>query len=237
MNWDTWTQVVEILLEFDVKPILSVVPDNQDETLKVYKAKNDFWDEVRTWQSCGWTIGVHGYQHVYETKDAGLSCINRFSEFSGLPHSEQVLKLRSAIEIFRREGVRPDIWVAPGHSFDLVTLEALKEVGIHSISDGFFLHPHRDRSGMIWIPQQLWRFRRMPLGVWTVCHHINHWAAEEVARLRRDVRQFAELLTDCESVIATYRNRRMNPIDSMYARLHRMGVRSRQWWLATGRNP
>lgn len=237
MNWDIWVEVEKILTDFNVKPLLSVVPDNQDQTLRVRQAKQDFWGQVRAWQNRGWTIGLHGYQHLYETTDAGLTRINWRSEFSGLPYAIQYSKLRAGVAIFQKEGVRPDIWVAPGHSFDLATIEALQEVGIACISDGFFLHPHRDHFGMVWVPQQLWRFRRMPWGVWTVCLHINQWSAQDVARFRVVLRRFSASVTDCASVIATYRDRQINPIDSMYSRLHRLGVRSRRWWLSSQLNP
>ncbi|HKM66373.1 MAG TPA: DUF2334 domain-containing protein [Candidatus Acidoferrum sp.] len=237
MNWGVWEEVEHALLEFRIKPILAVVPDNRDPKLNVGPARDGFWDTVRRWQSRGWTIGLHGYQHIYVINNAGLARINRRSEFSGLPYSAQLSKLRAAIAIFRNEGVQPEVWVAPAHSFDLLTVKALEEVGIRCISDGFYLHPHRDRSGMFWIPQQLWRFRRMPMGVWTVCQHINHWSSGDVTRFRGNLRRFAESFTDYASVLATYQNRRKNSIDSLYSHAHRLGVRSRQLWLSTQEHP
>jgi len=237
MNWGIWEEVEPALLELGIKPILAVIPDNRDRNLNAGPARDNFWETVRRWQARGWTIGLHGYQHIYETADAGLTRINRRSEFSGLPYSIQLAKLQAGIAILRNEGVRPEIWVAPGHSFDFLTLAGLREMGIHCISDGFFLHPHRDRSGMFWIPQQLWRFRRMPLGVWTICLHVNHWASEDVARFRRELRRFVRSFTDYESVINTYQNRKMNQIDSLYSHFHRFGLQTRRLWLSTQGHP
>jgi len=233
MNWRVWEHVEEILLEFSVNPILSIVPDNQDEMLKVCEAKKGFWEDVRAWQTRGWTIGLHGYQHLYQTKNAGLIGLNDFSEFSGLSESEQMSKLSSATNIFEREGIRPDVWVAPGHSFDLVTLNVLAKLGIRSISDGFFCCPHRDRLGFLWVPQQLWRFRRMPFGVWTICLHINHWAAAELTRFRADIKRFDRFCTEWRPVVAVYNSRPKNAIDSALAGLCRTAVRSRRLLLAT----
>jgi predicted deacetylase len=148
MNWSVWRQVEEILIRFEVKPILAVIPDNQDEKLRICGPNKAFWDEVRGWQARGWTIGLHGYQHLYETRNAGLIGINKFSEFSGLTYAEQLSKLRKALEIFERERVVPDIWVAPAHSFDRTTLRALCDLGIRRVSDGFSLYPHLDSSGV-----------------------------------------------------------------------------------------
>jgi predicted deacetylase len=68
MNWAVWRSVEQALLELDVKPIVAVVPDNQDAALKVGEENKNFWDDVRAWQERGWTIGLHGYQHVYATE-------------------------------------------------------------------------------------------------------------------------------------------------------------------------
>jgi predicted deacetylase len=228
-NWSVWRRVEEILVRFEVKPILAVIPDNQDEKLKVGRYNHAFWDDVRGWQARGWTIGLHGYQHLYKTDNAGLIGINKFSEFSGLSYEEQRSKLRQALNIFERERVVPDIWVAPAHSFDSTTLRALRDFDIRRVSDGFSLYPHIDSSGVIWIPQQLWRFRKMPLGLWTVCFHVNAWTGEDIARFSLKLQEFAGGITDCSSVIAAYRDRNHNALDSFFSRAYQASVKGRKW--------
>ena len=220
MNWDIWVRVEEILLEFEVKPILSVIPDNQDELLNVCQPNVGFWDEVRAWQDRGWTIGLHGYQHLYVTRDPGIVRINRFSEFSGLSLEEQSYKVRRAQEIFEREKVKPDVWVAPGHSFDEITVSALRSAGIAYISDGLHPYPHLDSQGTLWIPQQFWRFRWMPLGVWTVCYHINNWNARDIATFRLDLNRFRNKILSFKEVVASYSRRECYWFDELYAKLH-----------------
>lgn len=232
MNWNVWEHVERILLEFKINPIVSVIPDNQDKMLKVCEAKRGFWEDVRTWQDRGWTIGLHGYQHLYQTKNAGLIGLNEFSEFSGLAESEQMAKLSAAMSIFERERIRPDVWVAPGHSFDLVTLNVLEKLELLSISDGFFCYPHRDRFGFLWVPQQLWRFRRMPFGVWTICLHINNWAAAELAKFRADMERFSRFCAEWQTVVEVYGGRPKKAIDGALAGLSRTVVRSRRLLLA-----
>ncbi len=226
MNWKIWVQVEEILLESEVKPILSVIPDNQDETLKVSQPRTDFWDEVRLWQSRGWTIGLHGYQHLYVTRDSGIVGINKFSEFSGLSRADQLSKLRAALNIFCRERIRPDLWVAPGHSFDQLTLDVLNELGIHCINDGFSFFPYRDHFGMFRIPQQLWRFRRMPFGVWTVCCHFNKWGTQDIAKFRMDLQRFHSSIANLKDAVSSFANRRSNWIDEFYASLHLIALKT-----------
>ena len=53
MNWSVWESVESILLKYHIKPILAVVPDNQDPQLVVDAPRPDFWEKVRQWQSYG----------------------------------------------------------------------------------------------------------------------------------------------------------------------------------------
>lgn len=229
MNWPVWRMVEKLLLEMDVKPILAVVPDNQDETLKVSQENKDFWGEVRIWQARGWTIGLHGYQHRYVTQDAGVVGINKRSEFSCLSLEEQTEKMRRALEIFEREGVKANVWVAPGHSFDETTLLALLSVGIKYLSDGLFLYPHVDSSGMLWVPQQLWRFHYMPAGVWTICCHINRWTMRDIQKLRLDLQHFQQAIVSFPEVVAAYSSRQKTRFDDLYAGLHLSALRGSQF--------
>ena len=172
MNWEVWERVEKILIEHAVRPILAVVPSNEDPHLDVAGSNPEFWSRVRGWQQRGWTIALHGCHHVYETTEAGLLGLNRRSEFAGLPREVQAERIAAGLRVLRREGVSAKVWVAPAHSFDLNTIEVLLEQGVDVISDGFFFRPVRLFQA-IWIPQQLWRFRPMPFGTWTICYHHN----------------------------------------------------------------
>lgn len=220
MNWQVWERIEEILDEFSVSPILAIVPDNQDKKLQVAPPRQDFWDHVRRWQTKGWTIGMHGFQHTYVTNDAGIVGIARKSEFAGLPEHEQGRKLAQAMDVFRNESVVPSIWIAPSHSFDRSTITALRKSGINTISDGFALAPYRDASGVFWLPQQLWKMRWRPFGIWTVCYHHNSWKPPDIERLRSDMRRYCGAITDVNSVIAGYQHRRRQISDRVYARTH-----------------
>ena len=111
MCWSTWNQIERILIDQDVRPILAVVPDNQDPELDREPADPRFWERVRGWQARGWTIALHGYQHRYVTQSPGLVGLNRYSEFAGLPYAEQHRKLSAGLAIFEREGIQPQLWV------------------------------------------------------------------------------------------------------------------------------
>lgn len=182
LNWRVWARVEALLDCYGVRPIVAVVPDNHDPKLQVDVSRPDFWSEVRRWQAAGWTIALHGHQHLYVTTDAGLLALNPYSEFAGLPEAQQRDKLQTALAIFSREGVRADAWVAPAHSFDATTVRLLLELGVGVISDGFYRRALR-HLGAAWVPQQLWRFRPMPPGLWTVCLHVNNYDDADLDRL------------------------------------------------------
>ncbi|MER3472567.1 MAG: hypothetical protein C4335_00740 [Armatimonadota bacterium] len=222
-NWTIWKQVEQVLERHRVKPILAVVPDNRDPKLQVEPARPDFWEWLRAKQDEGWAIGLHGYQHLYATDRPGLLGVNRRSEFAGLPPDVQREKLQKALEIFRHHQVRPDVFVAPAHSFDTHTLAVLRDLGIRVISDGFWLAPRRWRD-MIWVPQQMWQFRRMPFGVWTICYHHNRFSQRDIERLASDIARFAPAIISLNEAINMCRET-ASVADHAFSRLWQKALR------------
>ncbi len=202
--WDQWSLIEDALVAEDIRPIMAVIPDNKDVSLHRGPADPQFWDRVRRWQKMGWTIGLHGYQHLYVSKSSGIVGLNRYSEFAGLSFDHQFEKLDAAFRIFEQEDVRPDIWVAPAHTFDENTLRALKCLRLQVISDGFQSRPHTDREGFFWIPQQLGDFRFMPFGVWTICIHDEDANYNNVQVLRHKIEKFRKYIIDVPEVVSRY---------------------------------
>jgi predicted deacetylase len=227
LDWDVWQKLETIMVEEGVRPILSVIPDNQDQTLHEGEADGQFWDRVRSWQARGWTIGLHGYQHRYVSKECGIIGLNNYSEFAGLPLDEQRTKLQKGLEIFAREKVRADVWIAPAHSFDANTIQALVSLGIRTISDGMSLYPHRDSQNVFWVPQQLWRFRKAPFGVWTICIHPKDdlWSNSEF--FRHCIREYKGAITNFPAMVAAYANRKHSLADSAFAGLWSFAIHSK----------
>ncbi len=226
MNWSVWTRVERILDQYAVRPILAVVPDNRDSTLQVDSPREDFWSRVRDWQSRDWTIGLHGYQHLYSSDCAGVIGIHAGSEFAGLPEPEQRAKLQAAVRIFQEQGVRPEVWIAPGHAFDMTTVALLPQVGIDVISDGFYWRGLQ-HGGCRWIPQQLWRFRTLPFGTWTVCFHINAWKQRDLDQFERAIAAYADVVVRMGDVLRDRMPSR-NAGDRAFSSLYRRAVLSRQ---------
>lgn len=149
----------------------------------------------------GWSIGFHGYEHRCDSADGGILGINAKSEFAKVPYEKQLDKLKLALQIFKSEGVKPDVWVAPWHSFDTNTLCALRKIGINCVSDGFGCRVTRDKDGMHWVPQQLWRFRCMPFGVWTVATHHSLWTRQQLDGFLHSLIKYAKLIRSLTSAL------------------------------------
>lgn len=230
MNWTVWNQVERILVDADVRPLLAVVPDNRDPLLDKAAADPRFWEKVRGWQAAGWSIGLHGYQHCYVTASAGIIGRNRYSEFAGLPAAEQEWKLRAGLAIFRGNGVRAEAWVAPAHSFDEVTLDGLRRSGIGVVSDGYALNPFVCQRGLLWIPQQVARFRPFPFGTWTVCHHVNDWTDADIARFARDIARYRASITGLREIRDQFAGRQ----EAAQDRLLGCSIRAARWLKTRG---
>jgi hypothetical protein len=201
MRWETWSEIETSLVEFGVKPILAVVPDNRDPVLEIDPPITDFWQRVRRWQDRGWTIALHGYQHRYVARDGGLVTLRKKSEFASLSTRDQAEKLRRGTEIFAREGIRTRVWIAPGNAFDECTVSLLPGFGITIISAGWFWTPFMGPHEMVWLPCQLSQLRSVPSGVWTVCYHCNSWSRSDLDEFRNGLKRYKDQIASLEEVL------------------------------------
>ncbi len=210
-----WERFVPLLLRFDVKPILAIVPANQDPDLIVDAPHAGFWHEMRDWQELGATIGLHGYRHVCAAWGRGLIPLHDQTEFAGVQKGLQQEWIRSGMVALLGHGLEPRIWVAPRHGFDRVTLEVLREEGLGLVSDGFARQPFLD-GGVTWIPQQLWGPREKKEGVWTICLHANTATDVSVKELARFLERFAGQFTSVQQVLAEWPERERTASDRWF---------------------
>ena len=90
MDHDKWEYLEKILDEFSIKPIVAVVPKNVDDYLNCKESDPLFWEKVISWQSKGWSIAMHGYEHDMHFTDADLILpFYKRSEFAGLSYDKQ----------------------------------------------------------------------------------------------------------------------------------------------------
>lgn len=184
MDREKWSAIENLLDEYNIKPIVAVIPENKDPNMLKDPFDPNFWERVSAWQNKGWHIALHGFDHVYITQESGLVPFNKRSEFAGLSLLEQAEKIKKGIDIFKEHHLDTGIWVAPSHTFDKNTLTALEqESEINIISDGIAIFPYRE-GNFIWLPQQFWKFRKMPFGLWTACFHPNEIKETELKDLK-----------------------------------------------------
>jgi predicted deacetylase len=184
--------------ELNIKPVIGVVPDNQDAKLRAEEPWEDFWPLIKNLGSRGWIIAQHGYQHIYgETK----------TEFAGLPYEEQKRKISLGRSLLiERIGITPNWFMAPAHSLDDTTCKVLEELSFTHITDGVALYPFM-QNNLTWVPQQLWRPRSMPFGLWTICLHPNTMSDSEIdtliAFMKSHQRQFQNISLDPQNSLLT----------------------------------
>ena len=188
MDWVKFHRFEKMLDKYEICPLIGVVPENKDPKLKgADGARNPAFDDeaaYKSWldakQKLGWMIAMHGYDHVYVTKQGGLFPLNDFSEFAGVTYAKQKEKLEQGLRCLEKLGMRPEIFMAPGHSFDKNTLRALKECGFRYVTDGFGDAPYL-REGLTFLPISFLRKQELKKenGVTTFVVHTWDMSEEE----------------------------------------------------------
>ena len=112
MDWERFYKFKALLDQYQVKPLIGVVPDNRDELLKGSGSPMDpepFFEYIRQLQKEGWTVAMHGYQHIYGTSKGGIFPLNHFrnlpenrwkSKERKLQREDRFLKTMVFIRIF-----------------------------------------------------------------------------------------------------------------------------------------
>ena len=184
MDTENWSRMEELLDEYNVKPLVGVIPDCQDSMMDIYEEDSRFWEKIDKWMEKDWCIALHGYTHVYCTGVGGINPVNSRSEFAGLSLEEQKRKIKEGVNIFRSHGIEPKVFFAPSHTFDKNTIVALKEESnIKIISDTIANKPY-SKYGFTFVPQQCGRVRRLPFNTVTFCYHPNMMDEKAFEELR-----------------------------------------------------
>ena len=186
MDWDKFLSFKSLLDEHGIKPLIGVVPDNRDKKLSLNPARDDFWKYIKQLQKDGWTVAMHGLNHLYTTGAAGLFPIGGKSEFAGLSPKKQEKMIAEGKRLLKDRGISTDIFMAPSHSFDKSTLKALKDNGFTTITDGFGISPFRSRD-MVYYPISISRSSSLKdsrEGLVTFVYHANTMDEKDFKSLR-----------------------------------------------------
>lgn len=196
MNWKNFNKFKALLDENGIKPLVGIVPDNQDDNLcfkeeniqysLIFSGEEKFWNYIKELQDSGWVIAQHGYSHVYSRKKGGMFPLNRFSEFAGVPFEDQRNMIMKGKKILQSYGIATDIFMAPAHSYDKNTLNALKQAGFSKITDGFGRSPYKWQDMTFYpIAYRLESSLRKDKGYTTMVVHTNTMTDEDFKRYRR----------------------------------------------------
>lgn len=151
MDFVKFNKIRGVLDAARVKPLIGVVPYSRDENLRIEKPHEDFAQLLKELEDAGWLIALHGYNHLYTSKNKGIFPLNNFSEFAGVDYDKQYMMINEGLSQLREWGVNPVMFMAPGHTFDKNTLKALKANNITKITDGFGEYPYI-RDGITFYP-------------------------------------------------------------------------------------
>ena len=181
MEWKQWGRAMALLDQTGVKALLGVIPDCQDPDLLIDQPREDFWEYMKGLQTQGYTIAMHGYQHVFDAAQHGILNRRMNSEFSGLPLQEQREKIRKGKDILLCHGIETDVFFAPAHSYDENTLIALYENGFRYISDGKSSKPYI-WHGITCLPCRNGGAARIGgAGFYTSVFHAHEWVRKDKA--------------------------------------------------------
>ena len=173
MNWDNFEKIEKIFDKYWVKPIIWVVPNNQDLKIWNNEYNHEFWDKIKSLHGKWWTIAQHWYHHKYLNKNWGILKINKKWEFAWLPYKEQFEMIKNGKDILEK-----NLWfevkrrMAPAHSFDETTCKVLKDLGFEYVTDWIALYPFT-KYWLKWLPQQIREPIEKKYWIWTICLHIN----------------------------------------------------------------
>jgi predicted deacetylase len=201
MAWQKFLPIKTRLQAWGVRSVLGVVPECQDEGLACEPAREDFFALIRAYKNYGDTIAQHGCFHRYSTNSAGLLGINHRSEFAGLSFHEQLELLRWGKEKLMSEGVWEPYFMAPAHSLDEHTLDALRQLEFHAITDGYGFFPYELR-GIKLVPQLTASPFDIGFGYCTICVHVNTASEQSLATLMNFIEKNKAQFVDFKDVVA-----------------------------------
>ena len=211
MNHELWGRMASLLDTYGVKPMVGVIPHNEDPN-QVFDQENiGFWQLVLSWEQKGWAVAMHGYIHVYSSKDGGMNPLWEKSEFAGHPIDVQRDKIKKGVAVMREKGINPKYFFAPSHTFDENTLISLREeTDIRMISDTIASKPYK-LGDFVFIPQQSGHPIKLPFGgLVTICYHPNTMTDDAFRRLEDFLRNHQQEMTSFDKIdIASVRSKTM----------------------------
>ena len=188
MAWSNFLPFKNEIEDLEIKSILGVVPNCKDKNLNIERANQDFFNLLRQYRDYGDNIFQHGTFHDYSNNSSGILGINNNSEFAGLNLHDQIELLKIGKQILQNEEIWEPFFMAPSHSFDENTLMALKLLDFKAITDGYGFYPYKINNINL-VPQLVSKILPFPIGIQTICVHINSMNESSISKLLEDIKK------------------------------------------------
>lgn len=202
MNWKHMDKCESLFDKHNIKPLLGVIPLNQDTELFKMPKNDNFWSRVHDWQKKGWEITMHGCNHLYTQKSNKKDLFNYGgdSEFYGLNYDEQFKKIKLGLEKFKKENIVVRSFFAPNHIYDNNTLKALKNSKIKIVIDGYGLFPFY-KDEILFIPQLFYKEICLPFGIQSTQIHLNNWDDNYYENFQTFIEKQKNKITDLDYIL------------------------------------
>ena len=208
MKWEFMDEMEILFDNFNIKPVLGVVPYNKNLELLSYPKKNqNFWDQVRAWKAKGWEIGMHGTNHLYDRVCSKTDYLGHGgnTEFCGHPFAKQLEKINIGIKKFEEEKISIRTFIAPNHTFDQNTLLALKKSGINEVLDGYGLMPYSEND-INFIPQLFYKMIKLPFGIQCFQIHLNYFNEQNFEDFKNFIKKNSKKIITYDQAISKVNN-------------------------------
>ncbi len=213
MNWHLMDKFEKLFDTFNVKPVMGVIPNNKDEDLKSFPKRENFWEIVKNWQSKGWEISMHGYNHLYlrDTNKKDYFNYGGKSEFYGESLAVQSQKIKLGLEIFHKNEIKIRTFFAPNHTYDYNTFIALKNSGIFEVIDGYGLRPYMENE-IKFTPQLFHKLFFLPFGLTTTQIHLNELNEKDFQSLKTFVEKKYKSIVTYDEALSLLSNKAIDKI-------------------------
>lgn len=180
MNWQMFDKIESLFDKHHIKPVLGVIPNNEDKELLNYPKRMDFWLKVKNWQKKGWEIAMHGYNHLYDSQTNKKDYFGHGgkSEFYGVTLENQTKKIKNGLKKFAEKEISIRVFFAPNHTYDKNTFIALKNSGIYEVIDGYGIMPYVEDK-INFVPQLFYKLYTLPFGIQSTQLHLNYWSQND----------------------------------------------------------
>ncbi len=227
MNWNYMDKCEKLFDKLNIKPLVGIIPLNEDPEFSKFPKNENFWNRVKDWQKKGWEITMHGCNHLYTQKSDKKDLFNYGgnSEFYGLNYSMQLKKIKTGLEEFKKRNIYIRSFFAPNHIYDQNTLKALKNCEIKIVIDGYGLFPFY-KNEILFIPQLFYKEIILPFGIQSTQIHLNEWDDKYFEKFTNFIVEKNEKITDLNYILSIKNPNIFKNLTNYFVELSLKGLRS-----------